>query len=91
MSDNKNPVMGVITFSPGSGSAETVTDPKGMQPIDVPSLMRAAGFDDGLEAAVREIELCLEGHEHASSNCSDFGCGDLKMLIKAIRARKNSP
>jgi len=99
-SDDKksNPVMGVITFGPAKDGmrAETITDPTGMQPIDVPSLMRTAGWDEGLEAAAKKIESVLEGHDRhdkhsAWAHCEDFGCGDLRDLIEVIRAMKSKP
>lgn len=87
MSDDKNPVMGVITFGPGQGlrtelraESVTVVESGELPTIDVRSIMRAAGFDEGLEAAVKKIE--------------DYGESqglDLDYLVSMIRAMKQKP
>jgi len=60
-SKNSNPVVGTITFGPNGGKAETVTeyDPS-MPSIDVPSIMRAAGYDEGFAAGVEAAAKLME-------------------------------
>jgi hypothetical protein len=88
MSDPKIFINGILTYSP---------DYKSASPIDVPSIMRSAGHDEGYKAALKKAAehlrsrskewiKCAEDNQHASDATSRVCAVELACQADIIEA-----